>query len=200
MSWLSPDSRFMEAWNNMTDGILINIYMMITSIPLITIGASLAAGNVAARKRLEGQGSGGVAKTYFTAFKENFLKATGVWIPYFVVLVLSVWLWVFVHIPELLIIKFALIIVWVIGFEWAFALEARFDNTVSRTVWNSLIFGVSHIGYTLGLIAIDGIFVGVFVATWKIIPPALFLVVVFGYGSMLMLHEPLTERVFKRYI
>lgn len=198
MNWLSPDSRFMQGWSNMTDGIIINLYMLITSLPLITIGASLTAGNVAARKVLQGEGKS-VTQEYFKAFVSNFVKSTLLWLPYCAVLVLTVYLWIFVQIPGLLIIKFALSIVWFIGFEWVFALQARFENTVGRTLMNSIIFGVSHLAFTLALIAIDAVFVGIIVATIRLMPPVLFLVVVFGYGSMLMMHVPFTERVFKRY-
>ena len=39
MNWLAPDSKFMRAWSNLVDGVWINILMLVTSIPLIPIGA-----------------------------------------------------------------------------------------------------------------------------------------------------------------
>ncbi|TCD54635.1 DUF624 domain-containing protein [Alloscardovia theropitheci] len=198
MNWLSPDSRFMQAWGNFTDGIIINILMILTSIPVITIGASLTAGNVTARKTLYGEGRG-VLRNYFTALRENLRQSIVLWLPYMIVGIALGYMWFFVHIRELLIIQYGLSIVWVIGCEWTFATQARFENSIGRTLFNGLVFGVTHWTTTIVLVIIDAIFVGIIIATFMYMPRFLFLVIVIGYGSMLMLHVPLTERVFKKY-
>ena len=43
MHFLSPDSPFMRGLSNLIDAIWINILMLVTSIPVITVGAALAA-------------------------------------------------------------------------------------------------------------------------------------------------------------
>ena len=53
MNWLAPDSKFMRAWSNLIDGIWVNILMLVTSIPIITIGAALTAGHDACRRSIE---------------------------------------------------------------------------------------------------------------------------------------------------
>ncbi|KAB7786777.1 DUF624 domain-containing protein [Bifidobacterium cebidarum] len=199
MNWLAPDSKFMRAWGNLVDGVLINLLMLITSIPVVTIGAALAAGQDAGRKALEGEGKG-VAVNYCKAFKSNFTKATVLWLPFLVMLIGLAYSWVVLQITPLLIPKFALSILWIIGFEWVFALQARFENTVGGTLKNAFIFGISHIIATLILVSIDAIFVALLIASWFYMPGGLFLLVVLGYGSMLMIHVPITERVFKPYL
>ena len=166
MNWLAPDSKFMRAWSNLVDGVWINILMLVTSIPIITIGAALTAGHDACRRSIEGEGKG-VTANYFT---------------------------------PLLIIKFALTILWLIGFEWVFALQARFENTVAGTLKNAFIFGISHIAMTVALVIVDAVFVALLVASWFYMPGGLFLLVILGYGTMLMLHIPVTERVFNPYL
>ena len=121
MNWLAPDSKFMRAWSNLVDGVWINILMLVTSIPLITIGAALTAGHDACRRSIEGEGKG-VTANYFKSFKANFIKATLLWLPFLVALIALVWSWIVLQITPLLIIKFALTILWLIGFEWVFAL------------------------------------------------------------------------------
>ena len=49
MKFLSPDSGFMRGLSDAVDAIWINILMLVTSIPVITIGAALTAGHDAAR-------------------------------------------------------------------------------------------------------------------------------------------------------
>ena len=133
MNWLAPDSKFMRAWSNLVDGVWINILMLVTSIPLITIGAALTAGHDACRRSIEGEGKG-VTANYF-----KFIKATLLWLPFLVALIALVWSWIVLQITPLLIIKFALTILWLIGFEWVFALQARFENTVAGTLKNAFI-------------------------------------------------------------
>ena len=104
------------------------------------------------------------------------------------------------NLTPLLIIKFALTIIWLIGFEWVFALQARFENTVAGTLKNAFIFGISHIAMTAALVVVDAVFVALLVGSWFYMPGGLFLLVILGYGTMLMLHIPVTERVFKPYL
>ena len=169
MNWLAPDSKFMRAWSNLVDGVWINILMLVTSIPIITIGASTSA------------------LSYVT-------------LPFLVALIALVWSWIVLQITPLLIIKFALTILWLIGFEWVFALQARFENTVAGTLKNAFIFGISHIAMTVALVIVDAVFVALLAASWFHMPGGLFLLVILGYGTMLMLHIPVAERVFKPYL
>ncbi|TPF91839.1 YesL family protein [Bifidobacterium sp. UTBIF-78] len=199
MNWLAPDSKFMRAWSNLTDGVWINILMLITSIPIVTIGAALTAGHDACRRSIEGEGKS-VTANYFRSFRSNFVKATLLWLPFLVVLVGLVYSWIVLQITPLLIPKFALSILWIIGFEWVFALQSRFENSVGGTLRNAFIFGISHIAMTTALVVVDAVFVALLVASWFYMPGGLFLLVVLGYGTMLMLHIPVTERVFKPYL
>ena len=199
MNWLAPDSKFMRAWSNLTDGVLINILMLVTSIPIVTIGAALTAGHDACRRSIEGEGKS-VTANYFRSFRLNFVKATLLWLPFLVVLVGLVYSWIVLQITPLLIPKFALSILWIIGFEWVFALQSRFENSVGGTLRNAFIFGIAHIAMTAALAAVDAVFVALLVASWFYMPGGLFLLVVLGYGTMLMLHIPVTERVFKPYL
>ena len=55
MNWLAPDSKFMRAWSNLVDGVWINILMLVTSIPIITIGASTSALSYVTLKMVRGE-------------------------------------------------------------------------------------------------------------------------------------------------
>lgn len=198
MGFLSPDSKFMRGWSSLADGVWINILMFVTSIPLVTIGAALTAGHETARRSLDAEGH--LTRAYFRSFAENFVRATLLWLPFLAVFVGLVYAWVVLQIPLLLIPKFAFTILWFIGFEWVFALQARFTNTYGRTIINAFVFGVSNILHTVALIAIDVVFLGLLVASWFYMPQGLFLLIVLGYGSLLMLHVPILEHVFRKYI
>ena len=198
MKFLSPDSGFMRGLSDAVDAIWINILMLVTSIPIITIGAALTAGHDAVRRTLSGEGT--ATRNYFKAFRSNFAKSTGYWLIFGTTGTLCVYSWIVLQITPLLIIKFALTILWLIGFEWVFALQARFENTVAGTLKNAFIFGISHIAMTVALVIVDAVFVALLAASWFYMPGGLFLLVILGYGTMLMLHIPVAERVFNPYL
>lgn len=183
MKFLSPDSGFMRGLSDAVDAIWINILMLVTSIPIITIGAALTAGHDAARRSLAGEGT--VTRNYFAAFRSNFVKATGYWLIFGIAGAISVYSWIVLQITPLLIPKFALSIVWVIGFEWIWALQSRFENSF----W-----------HTLGMAAIDAIYIALLVGSWFYMPQGLFLLLVLGYGTMIMIHVPIFEHVFRKYM
>lgn len=197
MHFLSPDSPFMRGLSNLIDAIWINILMLVTSIPVITVGAVLAAGHDASRRSILGEGR--VTSNYFRAFANNFPKATLMWLLFCPIGAGVVASWIFLQITPLLIPKFALTILWIIGFEWVWALQARFENSFGRTLGNAFIFGISHIGVTLALTAIDAVYIALIVACWRYMPQGLFLLLLMGYGTCVMLHIPLLERVFAPY-
>lgn len=188
----------MRGLSDAVDAIWINILMIVTSIPIITIGAALAAGHDAARKSLAGEGT--VTRNYFAAFRSNFAKSTGYWLIFGLAGALSIYSWIVLQITPLLIPKFALSIVWLIGFEWIWALQARFENSFWRTLGNAFVFGVSNIGHTLALVAIDALFMALLAGSWFYMPQGLFLLLILGYGTIIMLHVPILEHVLKRYI
>ena len=197
MKFLSPDSGFMRGLSDAVDAIWINILMLITSIPIITIGAALTAGHDATRRTLSGEGT--ATRNYFAAFRSNFAKSTGYWLIFGTTGALCVYSWIVLQITPLLIPKFALTIIWAIGFEWAFYLQARFENPLGQTLRNAYVFGVVYFPATLACVAIDVVFVGLLVAAWFYMPQGLFLLVVLGYGCMLALHVPILEYALRRY-
>ncbi|AKV55825.1 hypothetical protein BACT_0090 [Bifidobacterium actinocoloniiforme DSM 22766] len=198
MKLLSPDSGLMRGLSDLADAVWINVLMLLSCIPVVTVGAALTAAHDVCRRSLEGRGH--VTADYCKAFRANFLKATGLWLFFGPMLALLVWAWIFLQITPLLVVKFGLSVVWVLGFEWVWALQARFENSLGRTLWNSFIFSVSHIGSSLTMIAMDALYLGLIAASWVYMPQGLFLLVILGFGSLIMLHTPVLERAFARYV
>lgn len=196
MKLLSPDSGLMRGLNELVDGVWINVLMLVTSIPLVTIGAAVTAGHDAARRSLRGQGH--VTSNYLHALKANWRQSTLLWLVLGPIFVLVVYSWLAIQITPLLVPKFAVSIIWVIVFEWVWALQARFENTVGNTLKNALVVGISHIGSTAALAAIDVVYIGLVAASWRYMPQGLFLLIVLGYGTLVMVHTPILNAVLAR--
>lgn len=198
ISFGSPDSKFAQGMESFADAVWLTILMIITSIPLITIGASITAAHETAR-RIE-RGEAHTTSIYFKSFKNNFVKATIIWLILGPILALIIWSWIFLRLTPLLIIKFAISILWVLVAQWVFALQARFENSIGRTLINSLIFGVSYIATTFTMVLLDSIFFALVYLSLKYFLQGLPLLILLGWGSLIMLHTPLLERVFAKYV
>ena len=75
----NPENKFWIFMGKITDVACMSLLWLLTSLPVITIGASTAAFysfTMEAVQDLEG----GVWSSYFRAFRENFKKATGIWL------------------------------------------------------------------------------------------------------------------------
>ena len=197
-SFGNPDSKFAQGMETFSNAVWLTILMVLTSIPLITIGAAISAAHDAARRVENAEGH--MTSAYFRAFSSNFLKSTAIWIVMGPLLALILWAWIAVRIPPLLIPQFAISLIWLLVAEWVFALQARFENSIGKTVLNALIFSVAYWQATLGMIIIDAVFVSLVVSSLIYLPQGFPLLLFIGWGSTIMLHTPLLERVFAKYI
>lgn len=198
ISFGSPDSKFAQGMESFADAVWLTVLMIITSIPLVTVGASITAAHETAR-RIE-RGEAHTTAIYFKSFKNNFVKATIIWLILGSLLVVVIWYWIFLQLTPLLVIKFAISILWILVAQWVFALQARFENSIGRTLINSLIFGVSYASTTLMMFLLDCVFFALLYLSLRYFLQGLPLLILLGWGSLIMLHTPLLERVFAKYV
>lgn len=198
ISFGSPDSKFAQGMESFADAVWLTVLMIITSIPLVTVGASITAAHETAR-RIE-RGEAHTTAIYFKSFKNNFVKATIIWLILGPLLVVIIWSWIFLQLTPLLIIKFAISILWILVAQWVFALQARFENSIGRTLINSLIFGVSYVATTFIMFLLDCVFFALVYLSLRYFLQGLPLLILLGWGSLIMLHTPLLERVFAKYV
>lgn len=195
--FFDQDSGFMRALWWFTDVVLINLYLLITSIPVVTIGAAITAAYDAARRSQEARG--GLTRNYFRAFARNFKQATIIWLPFAVVGAGLVYSWLVLRVSALLPFKVVLTLVWLFGFWWVFPLQSRLENSVGKTVKNAYIFSISYLGTTLGIAVIDAFCLVLLWASVRYWIQSVFFLAVMGAGMMIALHVPLIERALKPY-
>lgn len=142
--------------NRLWDLIVLNILFIITSIPLITIGASVSALYTVTIKGVRKEDSY-IVRSYLKAFKENFKKATVIWI-----ILLVFWI---VLIADILIygknnsvmvcVGGIFGVFWMLVTMYVLPLQARFENSVQNMLLNSFLIAVKYWNYTLQLLGIS---------------------------------------------
>ncbi len=157
MNW--TDNVVMRFLGRGADFVILNLLWLVCSIPIITIGASTTALYTVMLKLVKNE-EGYIAKGFLKAFRENLKKSTAIWLVY---LFFSV-----VLIVDLLFVRFMapgiqaalqaiLLICYLVLISvgiYAFALQARYENTVKNTLKNALILTVARLPYTLLLLVI----------------------------------------------
>ncbi len=79
------DSPLMSTLSKLADLIILNILVVICSLPLFTIGASLTAMHYVVLKMVRNE-EGYIIKSFFKSFKQNFKQATIIWLILLVVI------------------------------------------------------------------------------------------------------------------
>lgn len=75
----NPENKFWNFMGKITDVACMSLLWLITSLPIVTVGASTAAFYSFTLDAVQDM-EGGVWSSYFSAFRENFKKATAIWL------------------------------------------------------------------------------------------------------------------------
>lgn len=158
MKKLSTDHPFFEVMGDLGDEVILNVMFVLTSLPVITIGASLTALYRISLRRQRGE-SNYAAKEYFRAFREEWRQSTRIWlIAFFVGILLGFDIFYMKNLGRVYAIAIGIVVVICsFIFSYAFPLQARFQNTIKNTLKNALVLSVTYLPYTLLIVALNSI-------------------------------------------
>ena len=146
------ENPVMRALSTTADLIVLNLLTILCCLPVVTVGAALTALNTAAIKIVRGEETAPV-KDYFRAFRVNFKKGTVLGLIF--LLVFAVLLVDYlaagnaVSILRPVIAAIALLVL-MLG-QYAFAMLARYENTLRGTLKNALLLSIGYFPRTLGM-------------------------------------------------
>ncbi len=178
------------------DAFMLSILWTITSIPIITIGSSNAAMYYVLLKLLD-EKDVKIFREYFKAFKENFKKATSIWIPLLLVMLVGL---VDIYICIIIggyagftgaIVFMCAEIILVVFNIYIFPLIGRFENTLKQSVKNGFLMPLKHYFCTLWIFVV----IAAVVALGFFFPP----VILFLPGVMAFAISYPMYYVFKKY-
>ena len=144
----------MRGMGRLADFIILNLLWVVCSIPIITIGASTTALYTVMLKLVKNE-EGYIAKGFLKAFKENFKQSTIMWIIFLLISIVFVVDFASIKLMSdkiggilqiLFLFMGALLTAWMV---YAFALQARFVNTVKNTLKNAMILVFAKLPFTV---------------------------------------------------
>ena len=148
------DSPLMRFLTKIADLMVLNILFCVTSIPLITIGASWTALYSVTLKMVRDE-EGSVSRSYFRSFRQNFKQATLLWLGVLVVLALLV---LDIRVlngmaegtaPGLLRVGVEILaLLGIMVLQYLFPSLARFEASLADTLKNACIMALAHLPKT----------------------------------------------------
>ncbi|MDD3958724.1 MAG: YesL family protein [Clostridiaceae bacterium] len=155
-SYNSPFGRFM---NRLVDVILLSLLTIICCLPIITAGAAFSALYYVLLKMVR-DNDNGIIRSYFKGFKDNFLKATALWLivaPVIVIVYLDFYLLSTVAMDYSDVVKILLLIIGalllMVG-NYIFPMQAQFENTVWGTLKKAFILSIMNLPKSLIMLLI----------------------------------------------
>ena len=153
---LSTDNPIMNFLTIVCDIVILHFLWQLTSLPILTIGASTTALYYTTMKCIR-NGKGVVVKLFFKSFRENFIQATGIGVVALLAGVLcafDMWFAVSRNIKSMLVIFTIMSLIYLFTVLYVFPLQAQFENTVKATIKNAFLMSIKNHPWTLLMVAI----------------------------------------------
>ena len=194
-SLLNPEGKVMIFFTRIAYSAYLNVLWFFCCLPIVTAGASTTALFYVTLKMAKDE-EGNVTKSFFRAFRQNFKKATVIWL---ILLALGIVLaldgYIFYHMRfenAFWAVGTAVVLValaaYAIVMMYIFPLLARFENTVKAMFLNSIMLGMRFLLCTVAMAVIY--FVMAFVIINVFTP-----IIIFGEGLCALLCSHLLSNI-----
>lgn len=205
MNLLNQDNIVHELLNHIGDIVIANILFIFCSIPLITIGPSLTALYHCSLISVKGNGNGTI-KTFFRAFKENFIQSLIIWLGIILVgFILAANIW-FLRTGLgqigniLLLLSEGLAVLLVIFILFVFPVIAAFSSSTMGQIKNAFIFAFMRFPYTVLIVIISVFPMFMTYQDYKLMPIWACCWFFFGFGLTAYVNSLMFYRLFKPYL
>lgn len=198
------DAPIVQAVGKVGQMMLTTLTWLVFCLPVVTVGASTVA---MCRVMINLKEDKSCAfKVFLRAFRENFWKATALWLLllacagllaaafYLVVLVENTIL----RMAGLLVFCMLFFLVYIVA-VYAFPLTAYFENTLSATIRNAIGMGLGNLRQTIFAIAITLLPLVLMLISMQLFVTLLFLLIILGPGAICYGVMCILLPVFHRY-
>jgi uncharacterized membrane protein YesL len=195
--------RLYETLSKLCDLIALNLLFLLTSLPIVTIGASFTALYSVTLKMTDDRESY-VARSYFRAFKRCFGRATLLW-GVFAVAGCAIWLNLRLtsmaggEAAALRPLMLPAVIVWIVVLAFTFPVLARYDCKAWDTLKYALLIPAANVKYILPVMLCPVIPFLFLLAAPELLSPFVFLAVLLGFSGPAYFASGLLGRIFRTY-
>ena len=201
----ASDSALSRLLSKVADLMILNMLFIVTSLPIVTIGASLTALNFVALRYPKNQYES-IPRDYLRSFKQNFRQATISWgVLVLVGAALAAWYVLVTNLTLGAVVQLILLVIWyvlAVAFVgtafWVFPYLSRFEGSTREVFRNARLMSWRHPLATLTVVAIVGLSLLLTVFYPQLIGYGLFWFVI-GFAAVAVLQGLMFARVFRKY-
>lgn len=198
MKFFSVDSPLYRFLSTFLEVLKLNFFWILFSLPIITMGASTAAAMSVALKMVDDE-EGYIGRSFLKAFKENWKKGTLI---YMISLIACYAIYLDFQLFEavegnpiiFLIIGMVSIALVIVSLIYTYPLIARYENTLLKTIQNSIDISRRYFGRTLFLVVVVAFEVMLFMYNKTM----LFFAIIIGPGFIIFTVASFSKRVFQQ--
>ena len=194
------ESPFMRFLSRLADLMILNLLVIVTCIPVITVGASFSALHYVIIKMIRDEETY-ITKMYFKSFKENFVQGTILWL--IEALVIAVFIGdylIFVRSGQEFSVAFmvavlAVAVLFAMTAMYIWPMQARFYNTVPKTLKNSFLIMILNFPRSILMLLLYAVpFVLLLISNF-----ATPFIIMFGFSAPALGAGYLYRKVFSRF-
>ena len=190
------DSPIMRALSVAADLLVLNLLTLLCSLPVVTMGAAFTAMNDVCIRIIRGE-EGYIVKGFFRSFASNFKKGTLLGL---ILIAISVFLFfdyfaAQAYFPQMC---YGILAIGVILFaiaNYAFALLARYENTLGGTMKNAAVLTVGYFPRTLGMVVFAA---ALWLASFRFPQVGGPILIMFGFSMPCYINVLLLKGVFQK--
>lgn len=143
------EGKFFHYATKFAELMWLNILTLVCCFPLLTVGTAFTAMHKVLLQIYRDEESK-ITKTYFSAFRSNFLQSTIIWLFYILLFGILIADYYLVQKVDIAILQYAqyifllLALIEVLSLVWVFALQSRYHNPVKRTIKYAFISCIAY--------------------------------------------------------
>lgn len=203
--FFNMDSPIMRFMTKVADIMILNLLFIVTSLPIITIGASWTSLYYVSMKLIRDE-EGGIVRGFFHSFRINFRQATILWlgtVTVFAVLIADLLILARIDSPFAAAMNTSVLIlgiVFLMILQYLFPLVAKFDASLKQTLKNACLIAVGHLPKTVLMTAFVAGSAFISLYNGYTLPVASVIFAFIGFGLIAFGNSAILVKIFDKYI
>ena len=198
------ENPVMQFISKIFDLIVLNLFFLLFSIPIVTMGASLSALYYVSLKILRGE-EPYLWQNFIKAFRQNFKQATIVWVILLAASVLLGMDFYIINSQDTVIFAVVRVLLWMIAgilfciFLYIFPVISHFVCSTKQAFKNSVYMIIGFLPYTIIMLAFCGLLLYLCSVSARIFAIVILLSGICGHSVVAFTFCIFFDRIFRRY-
>ena len=203
--FFNMDSPIMRFMTKVADIMILNLLFILTSLPVITIGAAWTSLYYVSMKLVRDE-EGGIVRSFFQSFRMNFRQATVFWVGtvvVYAVLIADLLILAQIDSPYAAAMNMGVLIIGVVILmilQYLFPLVAKFDASLKQTLKNACLMAVAHLPRTILMTAFVAGSAFISFYNGYTLPVASVVFAFIGFGLIAFGNSAVLVKIFDNYI